>query len=135
MKVSSISYFGNKNLFTHRRISDVRKDEFQAVSTGDTVSFSGKVEKIIEQLQSTRNMKTIKITIDDAIKIYESLGYVLNMKAGSHITVRHPQGPVFSLQIPHGGEKTLNNIAKRTLQCAVFEDLPKLIQSLHFHRA
>ena len=100
-----------------------------------TPSFTGRPEKIIELLKTTINYKTLKVTPDEAMKIYEKLGYSVRKKAGSHVTITHPNGLEFSLHLPHGGEKRfLHPDHVRTLQCAVFEDFQKLIHSLHFHK-
>ena len=97
--------------------------------------FTGRVEKAMKLLQSTRNVKEMKITPDEAIKIYEKLGYSVSQKTGSHITLTHPKGMKFPMVLPHGGEKRyISSENVRTLQCAVFEDFNKLVQSLHYHR-
>ena len=99
-------------------------------------NFCGRIDKIINTLFSTKYAKELKITTDDAIKIYQKLGYIVRKKSGSHMTVTHPEGLVeFSLKIPHGSEKRfITPEAVKTLQCAVFEDIPQLKQSLHYHR-
>ncbi len=98
-------------------------------------NFNGRIEKILYALQNTKNVKILKITTEDALKIYEKLGYKTSKKQGSHITITHQQGFEFSLAMPHGSEKRfIHGDSVKTLQCAVFEDLKQLIQSLHFQR-
>ena len=97
-------------------------------------SFNGRADKVIELLKRTRNLKEVKMTADVAISIYEKLGYTVTNKAGSHMTVRHPNGFVFSIKLPHGGEKNMPPEHIKTLQCAIFEDFKQLVHSLHFHR-
>ena len=97
-------------------------------------SFNGRADKVIDLLKRTRNLKEVKMTADVAISIYEKLGYTVTNKAGSHMTVRHPNGFVFSIKLPHGGEKNMPPEHIKTIQCAIFEDFPQLVHSLHFHR-
>ena len=99
-----------------------------------TPNFNGRADKIIELLSRTKNFKEVKISAADAIKVYQKLGYTVTNKAGSHMTVRHPNGFVFSMRIPHGGENKMPPEHIKTIQCAIFEDFPQLVHSLHFHR-
>ena len=97
-------------------------------------AFKGRADKLIELLKKTRNYKEVKITGSEAINIYEKLGYLVTNKAGSHMTIKHPNGFVFTLSLPHGGNKTINPNHVRTIQCAIFEDFQRLVHSIHFHR-
>ena len=119
--------FTSINIFYRK---DFMKIGFNYGYNGTYPNFKGRIDKIITELQ-TKNYKNIKITIDEAVKIYQKLGYSTTQKAGSHITVTHPNGFSFCLARPHG-DKFIPEKRVKTLQCAVFEDFKQLIQSIQF---
>lgn len=99
-------------------------------SYNNTRSFNGRLDKLLVELR-TKNHKNIKITADEAARIYQNLGYTITKKPGSHMTVTHPSGFSFCLAIPHK-ERFIPEKRVKTLQCAVFEDIKQLLQSIQF---
>lgn len=56
--------------------------------------------KLLKKVNETKDIKKLKITFDEMVKMYEYLGYDVLLKRGSHATVS--SGNVnFTLPIPH----------------------------------
>ena len=67
------------------------------------VSFQGRAaEKLIEKIKGTKHLysKALKLTFNDAVKIYGHLGYDVLMKRGSHAVIPTQYGNM-PLVIPH----------------------------------
>lgn len=81
--------------------------QFAKDSTRDSlpvsnVSFKGKpAEKLLKKIMETDNIKKLKITFDEMVKMYEHLGYDVLMKRGSHAIVPVAEGVNIPLVIPH----------------------------------
>ena len=101
------------------------------LNSTNTISFNGKVEKLINMLKNTKDFKHARVTCDEAIKIYNKLGYKTRLKAGSHVTVTAPDMFEFSLQLPHNNEKRFihpNDVKK--LHFVLNNDRQGLINSI-----
>ena len=97
------------------------------------VSFSGRVDKIIEALKNIKDYKHAKVTLNEAMAVYKKLGYQLRAKAGSHVTVTAPNGFEFCLKLPHGCERQfINQYDVKKLQCAANGDMEGLIRAIRF---
>lgn len=94
-------------------------------------SFNGNIDKLINSIKEITDYKHSRITLNDAIKIYNKLGYNLRKKAGSHMTVTAPSGFEYSLQLPHGNEKKfIHPFDVKRLQYAINGDMEGLMRAI-----
>lgn len=85
-------------------------------------------QKLIKKILSTPNDKHVKLTFDEAAKIYNYLGYDVLMKRGSHAIV-----PVNNMNIPLVIPHKENHIAPKdikTLRLIITGDIEKA-QKIH----
>jgi len=81
--------------------------QFTKDSTRDSlpvsnVSFKGaSSEKLLKKIMQTDNIKNLKISFNEMVKLYEHLGYDVLMKRGSHAIVPVAEGVNIPLVIPH----------------------------------
>lgn len=84
-------------------------------------------QKLIQKIISTKNDKNVKLTFDEASKIYNYLGYDVIMKRGSHAIV--PVGNVnIPLVIPHK-DKNIAPKDVRTLRLVITGEIEKAQKS------
>ncbi len=76
-------------------------------------SFAAKTPtKLLNKILETKNVKTLKISFDEMVKVYNHLGYDVLMKRGSHAIV--PVGDIkIPLPIPHKDKVVHANDIKR----------------------
>ena len=86
--------FLNNNLFYN-------KTSYQGRSSSGPC-FCGKTpKKLIDKINSTKDSKKVKLTFDEAVKIYQYLGYDVLFKRGSHAVVPVEENLNLLLVIPH----------------------------------
>ena len=85
-------------------------------------SFQGKTaKKLIDKLRQSQHVKKVHYTFDEAVKIYEDLGYDVLMKRGSHAIVRIGDWNM-PLVIPHK-DKYVDFFDIKRLKCIVDGDI------------
>lgn len=62
---------------------------------------SAKTRKMIEEIQSAKNLKHIKLTFDDIVNIYNDIGYDVILKRGSHAAVPLTDKTNITIVIPN----------------------------------
>lgn len=81
----------------------------------ESLSFSGKPpEKLIAKIKTTPNYKKVKLTFDEAVKIYNYIGYDVLLKRGSHAIIKAGDYNI-PLVIPHKDKHLNYNDIKRLL--------------------
>lgn len=81
-----------------------------SLSRSSRVSFEKSPEKIIEHLQSCHPGHLIKsdISFDEALRVYELMGFNYILKRGSHVQlVKKGVNPDITLPRPHGNNKSI----------------------------
>ena len=90
-------------------------------------SFKGKKpEKLIQMVLDTTNNKNVKLTFDEATKIYQHLGYDVLMKRGSHAIVPLTATKNIPLVIPHG-DKNISPYDVKRLRFVIGGDIDKAL--------
>lgn len=78
-------------------------------------------EKLIKYILSAQNPKKVKIRFDEALKIYNHLGYDVLLKGGSHASVVLGDCNLY-LVIPHK-DKIIAPIDVKRLKCIIQGDI------------
>lgn len=91
---------------------------------------SAKTRKMIEELQSAKNLRQIKFTFDDVVSIYNDIGYDVILKRGSHASVPLTDKMNVTIVIPHDGHKFVHLLDIKRLKYVLDGDIEKAL-SLH----
>ena len=91
-------------------------NSLQTLNSPKTTSFSGGVRKMSNSTQEklcellvTENLKSVKMTFDDAVKILRGVGCRVTRKSGSHATA-HKDGCAKPFSFPEPHEEGGSNI-------------------------
>ncbi len=96
-------------------------------ANSSTQSFGGNSpEKLIKYILSAQNFKKVKINFDEAVKIYNHLGYDVLTKSGSHAVVVVGSSNI-PLVRPHKGNH-LGIMDIKRLRCMISGDIEKAKQ-------
>ena len=90
-------------------------------------NFCGKPpKKLIEKVMSVRDDKKVKLSFDDAVKIYEYLGYDVLLKRGSHAVIPIDGERNLTLVIPHK-DKNICLFDIKKIKCVIKGDIDKAL--------
>lgn len=99
----------------------------QSRSNNSAQSFCGNSpEKLIKYILSAPNFKKVKINFDEAVKIYNHLGYDVLAKSGSHAAVVIGTSNI-PLVRPHKGA-SIGIMDIKRLRCVISGDIAKAKQ-------
>lgn len=102
------------------------------------INFNGNIEKIMNSLKTVTDYKRARVTLEEALKIYNRLGYITKLKAGSHVTIIAPfklpnstSNFEYAMTLPHGSEKRfISPFDVKRLKYALNGDLNALIHCI-----
>lgn len=90
------------------------------------VAFEGSYDKLLAKIKNCNNFRKLAIRYEEAKKVYENLGYRVEVKSGSHSIVTMPDGFAFPLVLPHGSNKVISATDVKRLFFAINGDIVSL---------
>lgn len=74
----------------------------------------------------------VKVSVEQALSIYQKLNYTITRKSGSHITITTPDGKFeYAMTLPHGaGKRFLTPFDVKRLKHALNNDIDALKRSI-----
>ena len=109
---------------------------YMRCSYNSNINFNGRIEKVIEKLKTmtkTEEFKNARITAEEALKIYNKIGFSTRVKAGAHVTITTPKGFEYSMTLPHRESgRFISHFDVRKLKCAILGDEEGLKNAIKF---
>ncbi len=106
---------------------------YPQINCSSMQSFNGKIDKTINTIKMTKDFRSARITVNEAVSVFRNFGYNVRAKSGSHMTVTAPDGFEFSFTLPHGSEKRfINPNDVKKLKCIINGDRQGLISAIKF---
>ena len=79
---------------------NVQNNYSKQVVTNSVAFQANTAPKLLKKVEEAKDVKKLKITFDEMVKMYDYLGYDVMMKRGSHATILCGESS-FTLPIPH----------------------------------